>query len=125
MKIILPAKPNYSRLFEGVSPLFQTTVKNGKLFIETPIEIELRRYFCKMSKAEFKKFFEDIMVEGGKKLKKREIIIIRPHRETFLNIRVSASERELIKNAAGRQGKSVAEYARSAILDRVLQQLEE
>jgi hypothetical protein len=118
MKIQFPKQ--YSSLFEVFKQVFTVKTVGELAEIETVIGFELTREQTGMQRREFKKLFRLIQVSGGKKRWKHEKIIVEPKRDQILFVRLSVEERKIVKDLAKKRGEKPAEYGRTAILEKAL-----
>jgi len=123
MRVTLPYREEYEEIFIHLPPIFKVKRTSERLEIECPLELEISRLTTGLKQREFSKFFKEIEVQGGKKKKDGDFIILKPLRPTVFPLRFAETELNIIKEAAAKTGVSVAEYCRRACITKAYEDL--
>jgi len=123
MKVIIPNIPKFVKVFEGLPSIFTRRIMKDRVEIDFPLGYEINREFCGFKQREFVSFFREIEVKDGKKIRRGDIIILEPKKDSRLSIRISFSEKKLIEEAARKRGKRLVEYCRAAIFTQMTRDL--
>jgi hypothetical protein len=122
MKIMVPKI--YTIAFEGLPPTFERKETEKQLEVFLPAGFLIHRDVLGMGVKEFQRFFREIKVlSSGRKLWRGNEIWLEPMRTARLDMRVSPTERDIIKKAAKLKGKTVTEYCLETIIPRVFRDL--
>lgn len=123
MKVRFPAKEEWIKIFERLPPVSKINVSDGVVEVDCPFGYEFTRDACRLSVREFARLFRSIEVEGGRKKKKWDKIILEPHKTVSVAVRWSPTEYEYVKKAAESAGMKVSEYIRSCVFMRMIRDL--
>jgi len=123
MKVTLPYREEYEEIFIHLPPIFKVKRDSEKLEVECPLELEISRLMTGLKPRAFSKFFKEIKIQGGKKKKDGDFIILKPLRPIVFPLRFAESELNIVKEASAKTGVTVAEYCRRTCISKAYEDL--
>jgi len=116
MKAKFPEAPIFLEVFKNLPPIFSIERRDGEIILFCPTKLEVKRGSIKTSL--FYNIYKQIRVEGGRKIWNVKSIILEPEKPKSVNVGLSQAEYELLKAAAKKAKKALAEYVREAAFHR-------
>lgn len=89
--------------------------KEGEVMYEVIGDVSISSADLGMSTRRFIEFFKKITVEGGRKVRKGNLLFIKPKREKLLYIRLSDEEFQLLSEYANEQNICVSAVIRKIV----------
>lgn len=118
--------PEYKHVFEGVPPVWRRFERKGdKVVVHLAFGFETTMSALDIRPAEFRRFFDSLIVHGGKKIMRRNRIILEPKKTADLHLRLPGTVLAVIKKAAEINRKTVTDYCLETILGRAVKEMEE
>jgi hypothetical protein len=123
MKITFPKDEKILEMFKGLPPIFVFEESERNMTVYCPIGYEIRRDIHNLTPLQFRRVYNKLKVEGGRKLWRGHCLILDPAKKTRIRIRLSRSELALMKIAASLAGESLSDYIRAAVFTRMAREL--
>ena len=123
MKITFPKDEKILEMFKGLPPIFVFEEGERNMTVYCPIGYEIRRDIHNLTPLQFRRVYNKLKVEGGRKLWRDHCLILDPAKKTRIRIRLSRSELALMKIAASLAGESLSDYIRAAVFTRMAREL--
>jgi len=123
MKVTFPKDKRIMSMFKGLPPIFRFEEKDDSVTVYCPIGYQIRREHCNLTPLQFRRIYNKLRVERGRKLWKGDSLILDPVRKATLRFRLSKSELALVKAMAARSGESLSDYVCSAVFTRMAREL--
>jgi len=123
MKVTFPKDEKILEMFKGLPPIFVFEEGERNMTVYCPIGYEIRRDIHNLTPLQFRRVYNKLKVEGGRKLWRGHCLILDPAKKTRIRIRLSRSELALMKIAASLAGESLSDYIRAAVFTRMAREL--
>ncbi len=123
MKVSFKKEDRILKMFQGLPPTFIIEESGDVVTVYCAVGYEIRRDVFGLTPLQFRRVYNKLKVEGGRKLWRGDCIILEPEKNAVVIVRMASSELELAKAAAKKANESLSDYIRAAIFTRTMQEL--
>jgi xanthine dehydrogenase molybdopterin-binding subunit B len=123
MQVEIPLR--YKHIFEKIPPLWRRfEYRGGKVVVHLALGFEVERDAVGLNSIEFRKLFDSIRVQEGRKILKGGRIVLEPTKNDRIDLRIPRTAKKILERAAEIRGKKLSQYILETSLSRAVQELE-
>lgn len=123
MKVSFKRDRKILKMFTRLPQIFRVRDEGETIAVYCPVGYEIRRDVYELTPLQFKRVYNKLRVERGRKLWKGDCIILDPVKDVKIVLRMAPSELELVKEAAKNAGENLSDYIRAAVFTRMAREL--
>ena len=123
MKVSFQKDGRIAEMFKGLPAMFTVEEKGDTVTVYCPVGYEIRRDVYRLTPLQFKRVYNKLRIDGGRKLWKGDCIILDPVKSAKIVVRMSPTELDLVRRAAENAGESLSDYIRAAAFTRMAREL--